>query len=392
MTDAAASQAAYAVEPGTSDIVCLSHLRWDFVFQRPQHLLTRFARERRVFYVEEPIHGSESPRLHVSRRDGGLRVVTPHLPSDAAGTRVDTLLKGLLDDLLAREEITNFVLWYYTAMALPFTRELEPVAVVYDCMDELSAFRGAPEGLVALERELLERADVVFTGGPSLYEAKRTRHPRVHLFPSSIDAAHFGRARGALGEPEDQRDLSRPRIGFFGVIDERLDVELLAGLAAARPEWQIVMIGPVVKIDPGVLPRRANLHYLGPKAYAELPDYIAGWDAALLPFARNESTRFISPTKTPEYLAAGRPVVSTPIRDVVRPYGEAGLVRIADTVPETVAALEAAMREDSGSSDWLAAVDRFLGRSSWDRTWSEMRARLEEAVRTPSPPFASNVP
>ena len=183
---------------------------------------------------------------------------------------------------------------------------------------------------------MLARADLVFTGGQSLYEAKRGQHPRVFAFPSSVDAAHFARARRATDDPADQAAIPHPRLGFFGVIDERMDLDLLAAIADARPDWHLVIIGPVVKVDPASYRERANIHYLGKKDYQELPGYLAGWDVALLPFAINESTRFISPTKTPEYLAAGKPVVSTPIRDVVRPYGMRGLVHIAATADDFV--------------------------------------------------------
>jgi UDP-galactopyranose mutase len=357
---------------GDYDLVCLSHLRWDFVYQRPQHLLSRCAAQgRRVFFIEEPIFDDGPPRLDISERDDGVKVVRPHLPSgEISEVTRDAVLQGLIDSLFEKQAIRRYVLWYYTPMAMSFTRHLEPLAVVYDCMDELSAFRGAPPALREREAELFKRADLVFTGGQSLYEAKRDQHPNVYAFPSSIDAAHFAQARTLRQEPADQSSLGGPRLGFFGVIDERFDIQLLDGLAQARPHWQLVMIGPVVKIDTNDLPRRDNIHYLGSKSYKELPAYLSGWDVALLLFARNESTRYISPTKTPEYLAAGRAVVSTSIRDVVRPYGQQGLVHIADTVPEFVAACEAAMKEDG--RERLRRVDSFLAQTSWDRTWADM--------------------
>jgi len=362
------------------DLVCFSHLRWDFVFQRPQHLLNRFAREGRVFFIEEPVFepGGEV-RLELSRRDMGVYVVVPHLPEGLSEAEAWAAQRALVDALFAQYGVRDYVLWYYTPMALPFSRHLAPLVTVYDCMDELSAFQGAPTALGRYERELLARADLVFTGGQSLYEAKRQQHPRVYAFPSSIDRAHFVRARGPLGEPADQVGIPHPRLGFYGVIDERLDLALLAGLAEARPEWQLVMVGPVVKIAPEMLPRRPNLHYLGGKSYDELPAYLSGWDVALLPFARNASTRFISPTKTPEYLAAGKPVVSTPIRDVVNPYGQRGLVRVADTVEGFVAAAHAALT-DPGREFWLRKVDAFLAGTSWDRTWGEMARLIGDAV------------
>ena len=370
------------VAPGY-DLVCLSHLRWDFVFQRPQHLMTRFARDRRVLFVEEPVEDTGEPRLDVRPSPEGVVVVTPHLPHGLEPGESEKIQAELLRGLLRSQRIRDYVLWYYTPMALALTRGLKPRATVYDCMDELSAFRGAPPALLEREAALLAGVDLVFTGGQSLYHAKRERHPDVYAFPSSVDLEHFSKARGRIAEPADQRDLPRPRLGFYGVLDERLDVELVGALAHARPEWQLVLVGPVVKIDPADLPRQDNIHYLGSKRYEELPAYLSGWDAALLPFARNEATRYISPTKTPEYLAAGRPVVSSPIRDVVHPYGDQGLVRIADTVEEWVEAIEAALAEKPNGRQRKA--DRFLAHLSWDKTFERMREVIDSRVAARPP-------
>lgn len=361
-----------------NDLICLSHLRWNFVWQRPQHLMSRFACERRVYFVEEPHRDDGPARLSVQRQPDGVVVVAPHVPGHCSASECDRLTAMLLDQYFATQDIVSPVLWYYTPMALKFTRHWSASAVVYDCMDELSGFVGAPPELPRLEHELMRAAGVVFTGGQSLFEAKRALHPNIHPFPSSVDVKHFSRARAQHGEPGDQAALSRPRVGFFGVLDERLDRALVDGIAAARPEWQIVMLGPVVKIDPNVLPRRPNIHYLGGKSYEALPEYVSGWDVAMLPFARNDATRFISPTKTPEYLAAGRPVVSTSIRDVVRPYGDLGLALIADEVPEFVAAVEKALAMDPDSHRERA--DRFLATMSWDATWARMRDHVERCV------------
>jgi UDP-galactopyranose mutase len=362
------------------DVVCLSHLRWDFVVQRPQHLLTRFARNARVFYVEEPELRPGPASLSVTLRENGVHVVVPKLPEGLSPEEQALLQRELLDDLLRRYAVRRFVLWYYTPMALAFSRHLQPVSIVYDCMDELSAFAGAPRALRDRESELLVRADLMLTGGQSLYEAKRGLHRNVHAFPSSVDVKHFAAARRPQPEPKDQAPIARPRVGFFGVIDERMDMDLVRGLAEARPDWQLVFLGPTCKIDPDTLPRLGNVHRLGRKAYEELPAYIAGWDVAILPFARNESTRFISPTKTPEYLAAGRPVVSTSIRDVVRPYGAERLVRIADTVPDFVAAVEAALAENP--KERIRRADQFLSTMSWERTFSGIRSLIAEAIES----------
>ena len=361
-----------------TDLVCLSHLRWDFVYQRPQHLLSRCAQKKRVFFLEEPVFGSKTPALQVDRREENLFVVTPQLPEANDSVAVNSILRALTDELFLQKRIEQYLLWYYTPMALPFTRHLQPRAVIYDCMDELSAFKGAPSALKSYEQELFALADVVFTGGQSLYEAKRRQHKNIHAMPSSVDVAHFAKARLPQLEPADQSGIPHPRLGFFGVIDERMNLELLTRLADARPDWHLVMVGPVVKIAPETLPQRPNIHYLGGKSYQELPAYLAGWDVALLPFALNESTRFISPTKTPEYLAAGKPVISTSILDVVRPYGELKLVQIADTSSDFVKAAEIALAENADAR--IRRSDVFLANLSWDRTWARMNKLIDEAL------------
>ena len=364
------------------DVVCLSHLRWDFVYQRPQHLMSRFARATRVFFFEEPIFSDEPTKLNVSRREDNLFVLIPHIShTDRENLNVTDIQREMLDDFLGAQEIDDFLLWFYTPMAMDYGSHLEPAATVFDCMDELSAFRFAPPELIENEKRLLEKADLVFTGGHSLYEAKKDKHDKVFAFPSSIDVAHFSQARNVTKEPEDQKNIPHPRLGFCGVIDERLDTNLLAEMADLRPEWQFVMIGPVVKISEEDLPRRENIHYLGGKDYKDLPTYIAGWDIALMPFAINESTRFISPTKTPEYLAAGKPVISTPIRDVVRPYGEQKLVEIASTAEDFVTAGDKLLQNEN-LDDWRTQVDTHLSKMSWNQTWKQMLDLINKEVNS----------
>jgi UDP-galactopyranose mutase len=365
-----------------------SHLRWDFVFQRPQHLLSRAARTFDVLFFEEAQFAEVDRAFFIKKRSReGVFVVVPVLPVGLSPLRIVAEQRSLLDELMRETRPRHLTCWYYTPIALGFSDHLNPDVCVYDCMDELSAFIGAPRDLRRLEKLLFDRADVVFTGGQSLYETKRSRHGNIHAFPSSIDAAHFATARDwECAEPVDQAAITGPRIGFFAVIDERLDIDLLNSVAAERPDWQFVILGPVVKIDPATLPRRSNLHWLGSKAYDDLPAYLAGWEAGFMPFAINDSTRFISPTKTLEFLAAGVPVVSTAIADVVRPYGEAGLVEIASTPAEAVRGLERALSRPKAA--WLQAVDAHLAGTSWDKTWSEMLAHLQrqsDAARTSSP-------
>src|SRR5690349_7871689 len=339
-------------------LVCLSHLRWGLVYQRPQHLMTRFARSMPVYFVEEPaFEGRDPPHLKYYPVAENLTVLVPHIQATDTAASIQT---ELLAQFFREAGIDAPVLWFYTPMALSFSRRLPRSITVYDCMDELSAFQDAPPELHRLEAELLGQADLVFTGGASLYEAKRDRHHNIHLFPSAVDAMHFGSAREPMPDPADQAEIPHPRIGFFGAVDERLDPVLLAALARLRPDWQLILVGPVIKIDPASLPQASNLHYLGGKKYEELPAYIANWDAAMMPFARNQATRFISPTKTPEYLAAGRPVVSTPITDVVRCWGHLDAVRIAATPSAFVDEVANALSLPPRDPHWLGPVDREL--------------------------------
>jgi UDP-galactopyranose mutase len=369
-------------EPAT--LICFSHLRWNFVFQRPQHLMSRFGSEMKVVYWEEPIEigPDESAYLKVQEAEDApnVRVAVPHLPQGMPEEAREAALKRLLDAHVASIR-GPLIAWYYTPMMLPFSAHLEADVTAFDAMDELSKFRFAPVKLLELEQALIDKADIVFTGGSSLYEAKKDRHANVHCFPSSVDRAHFAKARARTFDPADQEELPKPRLGFYGVIDERFDTELLDKVAAARPDWSFVMVGPIVKIAEDELPKRPNIHYLGGKTYGQLPSYLAGWDVALMPFAMNESTQFISPTKTPEYLAGGKAVVSTPIKDVVRHYGHLEGVKIASTPEEFVDACEEALElSRHPESGWLAEADLMLSASSWDITQARMAGLIADLM------------
>ena len=365
-------------------LVVFSHLRWNFVFQRPQHLLSRLAREFPVVFVEEPTRSDAPARLERTSPAPGVEVLRPHTPVEAHGFHDDqlSLLEPLVADWLTQEGIDDYVVWFYTPMALTLLNGLAPRAVIYDCMDELSAFRGAAKQMRQRETALLKRAELVLTGGPSLYEAKRSLHDNVMCLPSAVDAAHYAHDN-ALANTERmaraealQGAVPKPRLGFFGVIDERIDIDLVAAVADARPDWQLVMVGPVVKIDPAGLPQRPNLHWLGQQPYELLPQLVAGWDVCLMPFALNESTRFISPTKTLEYMAAGKPVVSTPIRDVAVMFGD--LVAIADDASSFVAACDEALRETDDERDSRQhAMAARVAAHAWDST----AASIADAMR-----------
>jgi UDP-galactopyranose mutase len=365
----------------TPTIVVFSHLRWSWVWQRPQHLLSRLAKRFPVVFIEEPLpcEAGQVPHWGFNRPVPSVLICTPFTTADSPGFNGSQLneLGTLLDELLEREALHDLIAWLYTPMALPLARRIKPLAMVYDVMDELSAFKNAPPELLEWEAKTYRSVDLVFTGGPSLYKAKCDRHPNVHCFPSSVDAAHFGKARNTTLDHPEQSSLPRPRLGFFGVIDERIDLQLLDRMARERPDWQLIMVGPVTKIDQAELPRHPNLHYLGQQAYEQLPAFLAGWDVCLLPFALNESTRFISPTKTLEYMAAVKPIVSTPITDVAEPYGD--IVYIGDTADAFIAACDLALNQTTEQFNHRSAgMRKVLLSTSWDMT---ARAMAEEIVK-----------
>ena len=361
-------------------LIVFCHLRWDFVFQRPQHLMTRLAEHYNILFVEEPMHTEGQARLEKMAVAPNITVYRPHTPIHQWGFHDDQLptLQNLLADLVPEGE--RPVVWFYTPMALPLLQGLNPSLVVYDCMDELAAFKNPPKQLLQRESALLNLADLVFTGGPSLYEAKKDRHANAHCFSSSVDAKHFRQALDSAISHPDQAHVAGPRLGFYGVIDERFDTELVRQMAASHPEWQIVLVGPVVKIDPAELPRADNVHYMGQRNYDELPKFLAGWDLCLLPFAMNDSTKFISPTKVLEYMAAEKLSVSTPITDVKVPYGD--VVAIASTADEYIAACERMLAESDAEKTRLVERMRdIVANTSWDKTAS----RMHELISTTKP-------
>ena len=369
------------------DMSIFSHLRWNFVYQRPQHLIGRMSKEYRTFYFEEPEdiekeeyqnyleNGNKRANYHHYVSEEGATIIVPLLTQ--AERNNAPLLEEIIKQVYEDFKIEQDIFWYYTPMALEYTSSFNPQVVVYDCMDQLAAFRFAPQNLIDLEKELFKKADLVFTGGRSLYEAKKKSHDFVYCFPSSIDKEHFGQAITPLPDPEDQQSIPHPRAGFYGVLDERFDIGLLQEVSSLLPEWNFVMVGPVAKIDPSSLPQAENIYYLGIKKYDELPSYLSNWDAAVMPFALNESTEFISPTKTPEFLAANKKVVSTAIHDVVHQYEDLGLVKIGRSSQEFADHLKNSLEI---SLEWEEEVQAYLKDFSWDDTCQQMCQLIEEKV------------
>ena len=377
-------------------LLVFSHLRWGFVYQRPQHFMSRLAENWKIYFVEEPVHDENEPWIETREIAPNLTVLVPHtrLAQPGFNDAQFPILESLLNTFLQKSGIEKPLVWLYTPLALPLAKKLAPRCLIYDCMDELSAFAHAPSELKQRETELLDTATVVLTGGPSLFDAKRKFRDDVHCIPSSVDAAHFAAANLLPDGPLVARAIElqgahvRQRLGFFGVIDERLDVALVAALADANSDWDIVMAGPVVKIDPQQLPQRPNIKWLGMQSYDMLPYLLASWDVALMPFALNDSTRFISPTKTLEYMAGGKPVVSTAISDVGRLYGE--VVEIANNHAEFISACYRVLAESKRARvsrvDNMAAV---VASHSWDRSTDYVQALLEYALKsTESAPAA----
>ncbi|MBA4143799.1 MAG: NAD(P)-binding protein [Nitrosospira sp.] len=372
-------------------IIVFSHLRWDFVYQRPQHLLSRMAENYKIVFIEEPIFHEHGSFLETSTPGPNITVLKPHTPVAAHGFHDEQLphLIKLMRQFMELEE--KYMVWFYTPMALPLLQELDPSLVVYDCMDELAAFKNPPKQMLQRESALLKIADLVFTGGPSLYRAKRERHPSVHCFPSSVDLVHFEQARDRSNMHPAHENIPGPRLGYYGVIDERIDMELIAKLADAHPQWQIVLVGPVVKIDPDTLPRRHNIHYLGQQPYEALPHFLAGWNACLLPFALNESTRFISPTKTLEYMAAELPIVSTAISDVVELYGD--VVAIAESPQGFIKACEdALLTTPEEHKQTIVRMREIASGSSWNATAEKMHELMQFTSMEKEEPMSCALP
>ncbi|MBP9700076.1 glycosyltransferase [Candidatus Woesebacteria bacterium] len=364
-------------------IVVFSHLRWNSVTQRPQHLLKRLSAHHPILFVEEPIDhdAKEKGTAKIEQVEENITLLQPRISWE----NMSQELVPILEEQFLEMGISDPILWFYSPMFIDVADSLSYSKIVYDCMDELSAFLGAPQSLLSKEEKLLQLSDVVFTGGKSLYESKRQRHANVHCFPSSVDEKHFKKVfKSSTPIPADISTIKPPVVGFYGVVDERLDLDLIDQIALKRPEVSFVIIGPVVKINPASLPVRKNIHYLGKKEYAELPSYLKAFDIAMMPFALNDATRFISPTKTLEFMAAKKPIISTAIYDVVRDYRD--VVSIVSTVEAFSNAITAYLEEtESQCSNRERKQEAVIAKTSWDRTASAMRDLISvESIATKS--------
>lgn len=348
------------------DMIVFCHLRWQFVYQRPQHIISRMAKTMRVLFIEEPLPFNEN------EPSGNLMIINEMLHVLQPNVKNIKSIADIIPDYVLNRQIP--IGWFYSAAFCPLLETIDFENVVYDCMDELSLFKNAPLQLIHQEKYLMSKADIIFTGGKSLYESKKQYHTNVYCFPSSVDKSHFAKALNGIAIPDDIAQITSPIVGYFGVIDERINLHLLEETAEKLPNVSFVMIGPLAKIEATDLPRITNIHYLGMKTYAELPHYLKAFDIAMMPFALNDATKYISPTKTLEYMAANKPIISTKIMDVMRDYSLC--ISLIETADEFCEAIQLCLDKTDRLSMEIE-YDRVLNKTSWDVTFATMKTIMK---------------
>ncbi len=384
--------------PTAYPIIVHSHLGWDWVWQRPQQFLSRFSKRHQILFVEGPLPSDEvtvpTPEMREVTEFPNITVLRMKMPSSRwnDGAWVDKERRRLVQEVLAGPLGLRFrdsVQWFYDPMAVTaFAGHMGERAIVFDCMDQLSQFKGSPKELIRRERELLAIADVVFAGGPKIGRDKIKHNANTHSYGCGVDIKHFGKARSKTTKiPEDVANLPGPVFGFFGVVDERMDYELVAALADAYPDGSVVIIGPMTKIDPAAVPQRPNLHWLGGRDYQQLPAYVKKFDVCLMPFAINEATEYINPTKALEYMATERPIVSTPVEDVVLQFS--GVVKISQTSEEFIRLCgEAVTAPDQAA---IKRGKKLSERNSWESIVEAMEGHIADVMADESPVASSVV-
>jgi glycosyltransferase involved in cell wall biosynthesis len=352
-------------KPQDYDMVVLCHLRWEFVYQRPQHIISRLANDYKILFIEEPIVGSNSTLKKINDQ---LHVLQPQVE------KIEDIPE-VLPQFIKNKNIP--IGWFYSASFSPLLSYFDFNQIVYDCMDELSLFKGAPLHLIEQEKYLIGHVDILFTGGKSLYESKKQLHSNVYCFPSSVDYHHFSKAKNGIVVPNDIKNISSPIVGYFGVIDERIDLQLLHQTAQKASNVSFVMIGPLAKIEASELPQEPNIHYLGMKTYQELPNYLKHFNIAMMPFALNEATKYISPTKTLEYMAANKPIISTKITDVVRDYQHCvALISSAEEFYQNIISTLNNSNTPSIEKDY----QEILEKTSWNNTVEHMKVIMKKLI------------
>jgi len=381
-------------------IICFSHLTWDRnLFQRPQQLMLRFSKRFNVLYVSgyscrqffiDLFRRKKTHSYHVT---DNLAVYSPFaLPPIKKYSSITIRLNKILLSFLVKRRLKKLkfkdpILWIYHPRYIDAIGKFKEELIIYDCMDDFTSLLSDYEDRernIKDERALLKKADMVFAGGYSIAELKRDSREHIHVFPSAVEIYHFKKARSDnLEMPDDITDIPHPILGYWGAIDERVDHELLKRLAMKHPEWSIVLLGPIVRHKAGdlsYLKEIKNIFWLGPKDYSLLPNYAKAFDVCLIPFVLSREGKFLSPTKTLEYLATGKPVVSTPITDVVRFYD--GVVGIADGPDEFGMAVRRCMEEDNASMKQKRIC--FTENKSWEDTAEKMEKLILDKIEEKS--------
>ena len=352
----------HQTQPVEFDIIIFSHLRWDFVLQRPQHIASRLAHHMKILFVEEPI-----PYNKEEEGTARLRQVNEHI----------TVMQPRVQEIKDIEQLLKFMVrqktvpigWFYSSDFSPLLRSLHFRKIVYDCMSD---HEPRPD---ADEPAMLAEADIVFTDSKALFESRIRVHPNVHCFPSSVEHGHFRKALKNIAVPGDIAELKKPVVGYCGVIDGRLDMDLLDKVAEQSPETTFVLIGPLVNMPESKLPKRSNVHYLGMKPYHLLPGYLKGIDIAMIPFDIKGAHKLSGPTETLEYMAAGKPIISTPIWDVVRDYRNH--INIVNNVDEFCAARDAIIKQLESQVYNHEKYNDILHTSSWEDTVKRMEKLIQ---------------
>ncbi len=352
------------------DLVVFSHLRWNFVYQRPQHILSRLAKSYNILFVEEPFHPNPE-----NENTSFINQVFPNLSVFNSYTdSIDSTLK-LLKETLGSQTIATA--WFYSPSFVNALKIFSFDKVVFDCMDELTLFKNAPQSLIEQEKELLSKSDIVFTGGKSLYSSKKKHHHNVYCFPSSVDRKHFEKAQNGIKVPDEMDAFTGIVVGYYGVVDERIDYDLLEQTAQMNPTVDFVLIGPFAKVNPESLPSLPNIHFLGMRNYEQLPNYLKRFDIAMMPFAMNDATKYISPTKTLEYMAGGKCIISTPVYDVVRDYDKQ--IEIIENAEQFTSSINKLICQHKASH--YLKYQEILDRTSWDNTVKEMYSLMKQSIR-----------
>ncbi len=359
-------------------IVCFSDISWNVKFQRPHQLFSQAKRINIIIFIEKPLlQRSGKPNHFISRVSDNILILTPVITDEDPESTIHETVEQLLTEKLKSHNTTEYICWYYSPKAINYSQKLTPKLIIFDCMDECCGYEGADTEVNESEKKLLEVTDLVFTGGRSLCNAKKLLHKNVHLFPDSIDYERFnGNTKQAK-----KNIIKKPaaKIGYFGVIDERLDLNLLDKIAANKPKWKFEIAGPIVENMHGKLPERKNITFTGDIRDEEIPSIIGEWDAAILPYSKNNSTENTAPSRLLVYFAANKNIVSTSINDIVHYFGENGMVRIADEPDDFVKALEAAIKYKP-EAEWQKKVDSIIRKTTWEKTWNGMSKKINKLL------------